>query len=263
MPREFTYGPFQSRRLGLSLGVDILPRQKICSFNCVYCEIGQTIQYVSPFKMISFPPSHNFRKELKDILKHFPHLDSITLGYNGEPSLNENLLDFLKIVKSVREELLWKNKEPIITLFTNSTTLILNEIRERVKQFDLVLAKLDAATEEDYKRTNRPHPESPDIEAIIDSLTKLRLEMKHNKLAIQCLIYNSYRKDFISNNNDENIIKLAEAIKRINPHKVQIYSVARIPAEYFVFSIDEDRKKWIVKKFKEVIDNDLIEINYY
>jgi len=261
--REYTYGPFQSRRLGLSLGVDILPKQKICSFNCVYCEIGPTIHHVSPVKMIKFPPSHNFRKELKDILKYFPHLNSITFGYNGEPTLNENLLDFHKIVTTVRDELVWKNEEPLITIFTNSTTLILKEVRERIKQFDLVIAKLDAATERDYRRTNRPHPESPDIETIIKSLSKLKLEMKHSKLAIQCLIYNSYRNDFISNNNDENIIKLAEAIKRINPNKVQIYSVARIPAEYFVFSIDEERKKWIVKKFEEVIDNDLMEINYY
>ncbi|MFX0056883.1 MAG: hypothetical protein ACFE85_01040 [Candidatus Hodarchaeota archaeon] len=261
--RQYTYGPFQSRRLGLSLGVDILPREKICSFNCVYCEIGPTIQHVSPDKMISFPPSHNFRKELKDILKHFPHLASITFGYNGEPTLNTNLPDFHNIVLNVRDEFEWKNKQPIITLFTNCTTLNLNEIRERVKQFDLVLAKLDAATEEDYKRTNRPNPRSPSINAIIHSLIKLRAEMQEKKLAIQCLIYNSYRKDLLSNNNNENIVKLAHAIKRINPDIVQLYSVARIPAEYFVFSIDEERKKWIVKIFKEIIDNDLMEINYY
>ncbi|MFX1357565.1 MAG: radical SAM protein [Promethearchaeota archaeon] len=261
--RQYTYGPFKSRRLGLSLGVDILPRQKICSFNCVYCELGPTIRQVSPDKMISYPPSHNFRKELKDILKFFPHLDSITFGYNGEPSLNKNIFDFYKIASNVRDELKWERKEPIITLFTNSTTLYQKEIRERVKQFDLVVAKLDVATEDDYKRTNRPIPGDPSINTIIQSLIKLREEMTQNKLAIQCLIYNSYNKDLISNNNDENIIKLAKAIKQINPDIVQIYSIARIPAEYFVYSIDEDRKKWIVKKFKDIINNDLMEINYY
>jgi wyosine [tRNA(Phe)-imidazoG37] synthetase (radical SAM superfamily) len=84
-----------------------------------------------------------------------------------------------------------------------------------------------------------------------------------HKLAIQCLIYNSYRKDFIPNNNPENITKLAYAIKKIKPDFVQIYSVARIPAQYYVFAIDEDRKKEIMEKLKEIINDDNVEINYF
>jgi len=266
MPREYTYGPFQSRRLGLSLGVDILPRYKLCTFNCVYCEIGPTgkNQLVSPNYRINLPPSPNFRKELKSILKFVPHLNSITFGYNGEPTLNENILDFLKIALEVREELNWTYEKPKLTLFTNSSTLIFNEIRERVKQFELVLAKLDVATKVDFTLSNRPHPETPKIEAIIDSIVKLKKEMPNeHKLAIQCLFYNSYREEFISNNNVENIKKLAYAIKRIKPDLVQIYSTARIPAEYFVFAIDDERKREIIKIFNEIIQNDKIKIKYY
>lgn len=266
MPREYTYGPFQSRRLGLSLGVDILPRYKLCTFNCVYCEIGPTgkNQLVSPNYRINLPPSPNFRKELKSILKFVPHLNSITFGYNGEPTLNENILDFLKIALEVREELNWTYEKPKLTLFTNSSTLIFNEIRERVKQFELVLAKLDVATKVDFTLSNRPHPETPKIEAIIDSIVKLKKEMPNeHKLAIQCLFYNSYREEFISNNNVENVKKLAYAIKRIKPDLVQIYSTARIPAEYFVFAIDDERKREIIKIFNEIIQNDKIKIKYY
>jgi len=266
MPREYTYGPFQSRRLGLSLGVDILPRSKLCTFNCVYCEIGPTgkNQLVSPNFRIKLPPSSNFRKELKSILKFVPHLNSITFGYNGEPTLNENILDFLKIALEVRDELNWTYEKPKLTLFTNSSTLIFNEIRERVKHFELVLAKLDAATKVDFTLSNRPHPETPKIEAIIDSIVKLKKEMPNeHTLAIQCLFYNSYREEFISNNNVENIKKLAYAIKRIKPDLVQIYSTARIPAEYFVFAIDDERKREIIKIFNEIIQNDKIKIKYY
>jgi len=266
MPREYTYGPFQSRRLGLSLGVDILPRYKLCTFNCVYCEIGPTgkNQLVSPNYRINLPPSPNFRKELKSILKFVPHLNSITFGYNGEPTLNENILDFLKIALEVRDELNWTYEKPKLTLFTNSSTLIFDEIRERVKQFELVLAKLDVATKVDFALSNRPHPETPKIEAIIDSIVKLKKEMlNEHKLAIQCLFYNSYREEFISNNNVENIKKLAYAIKRIKPDLVQIYSTARIPAEYFVFAIDDERKREIIKIFNEIIQNNKIKINYY
>ncbi|MFX1410283.1 MAG: hypothetical protein ACFFA6_08015, partial [Promethearchaeota archaeon] len=249
-----------------SLGVDILPRQKLCTFNCVYCEIGITgkNQLVSPNYRIKLPPSPNFRKELKSILKLVPHLNSITFGYNGEPTLNENILDFLKIALNVRDELNWTNIKPKLTLFTNSSTLFFDEIRQRVKQFELVLAKLDVATNEDFKHSNRPHDEIPQIETIIDSIVTLKKEMpSDHKLAIQCLLYNSYREEFISNNNPENIKKLAYAIRRIKPDLVQIYSTARIPAEYFVFAIDDERKREIIKIFKEIIQNDKIKIEYY
>lgn len=263
MPRDYTYGPFNSRRLGLSLGVDILPNYKLCTFNCVYCEIGPTYHLISPKDRINAPPSSNFRKELKDILKFVPHLDSITFGYNGEPTLNNSLLEFYKITLDVRGELKWDKEPPMITLFTNSTTIYMEEIRERVKHFDLVLAKLDAATEKDFKRTNRPHKECPDVITIANSLTKLKKVMPHKKLAIQCLISRSYRDDFSSNDNAENIEQIAYLIKEINPDIVQLYSIARIPSEYFVYAIDEKRKMEIVKIFREIINNELIEINYY
>ncbi|GAI99338.1 unnamed protein product [marine sediment metagenome] len=157
----------------------------------------------------------------------------------------------------------WTNEPPLITLFTNSSTLYSSEVRERVKHFDLVLAKLDAATENDLISTNRPHKDCRDIKVIVESLIKMRNDMPNKKLAIQCLIYNSYREDFISNDNNENIKQLAYAIKKIKPDIVQLYSIARIPSEYFVYAIDEKRKKQIAQTFEEIINNDLIEINYY
>ncbi|MHA1293840.1 MAG: radical SAM protein [Promethearchaeota archaeon] len=266
MVREYTFGPFQSRRLKLSLGVDVLPKQKKCTYDCVYCEIGCTLKgsLVSPDYRIKSGSSHRFRRELKDILKFVPHLNSITFGYNGEPTLNENLLDFRKVAYEVRDEMKWDQEKPLLTLFTNSSTLYSKEIRERVKQFDLVLAKLDAATEDDFKRTNAPHKDTPDIEEIINSIAKLRKEMpKENKLAIQCLVYNSYRDDFIPNSNPQNIEKLAYAIKKIKPHLVQVYSIARIPAQYYVFAIDEKQKQQIVKKFKDIINDDSVDVYSY
>ncbi|TFG25408.1 MAG: hypothetical protein EU532_11685 [Promethearchaeota archaeon] len=263
MPREYTYGPYPSRRLGLSLGVDVLPKIKTCTFDCVYCEIGQTKKLVDANFRISLPPSHKFEKELKDIIKHFPHLDSITFGYNGEPTLNEKLIDFYKIAYKVREETKWTQKKPVITLFTNSTTLGSEKIRKTIINFDVVLAKLDAGTQEDYIRTNRPHPDSPNINLIVENLTKLSREIAPNSLILQCLIYNSYRKDFIPNCNEENIRNIAIAINKIRPNKVQIYSIGRIPSEYFVFSVDKSMMDRISKIFEEYVKDSLIEINFY
>ena len=124
--RQYIYGPFNSRRLGLSLGINILLNYKACSFDCVYCEIGanKSNKLVSPKFRINNPPTPDFRKELKSILKYVPHLKSLSFtGYLGEPTLNNNLLDFYNITLDVRNELKWDKDPPLITLFTNSSTL--------------------------------------------------------------------------------------------------------------------------------------------
>ncbi len=263
MPRKYTYGPFQSRRLGLSLGVDILTKQKTCTYDCVYCEIGTTSLLVPPTYELNNPPSALYRKEIKEMMRLFPNLDSITFGYNGEPTLNSHLADFFKITLEEHSEVKWLETEPYISLFTNSSTVHLEKVRNRIKNFDYVLAKLDVGSDDEFIRTNRPHEKVPSIETIINSLSKLRQMMKKKKFGIQSLIYNSYRKDFYSNNNEKNIINLGNAIKKIKPDTVQIYSIARIPSEYFVYAISDKRKKSIVKTLKEIINNDAIEVNYY
>ena len=263
MPREYTYGPYPSRRLGLSLGVNVLPTTKTCTFDCVYCEIGRTEKLVDSDFRLSLPPSRNFEKELRDILKFFPHLDSITFGYNGEPTLNDNLIDFYEIAFKVREDLQWKKNPPLITIFTNSTTLNSRKVRKTLTNFDLVLAKLDAATQEDYIRTNRPHPNLPEISFIIKDLSILSQEMGTNSLTLQCLLYNSYREEFIPNSNQVNIKKLAIAINKIKPNAVQIYSLGRIPAEYFVYSIDDVQKEQISTIFREIIKDPSIKVTFY
>ncbi len=264
--RIYTYGPFQSRRLGLSLGINVLSSHKQCTYNCVYCEIGLTKRenLVSPEYRIKLPPTPKFRKELKSILRYVPHLNSITFGYNGEPTLNENLVDFLKIAKDVRRELPWDAKKPTLTLFTNSSTLHFDEIRERVKQFELVLAKIDVGIDNDFRRINRPHHNTPKVKEIIGALVKLKQEMPQNhKLAIQCLIFNSYEKEFVANSTQKNISAIAHALKRIKPDIVQIYSIARIPAEYFVYGISEERKREIETIFKLYVNDNNVDIRYY
>jgi wyosine [tRNA(Phe)-imidazoG37] synthetase (radical SAM superfamily) len=259
MAREFTYGPFKSRRLGLSLGVDILPRSKICTYNCVYCEIGTThpTNLVSPQFKITEPSNiKHFEKELTRLFKYIKKLDSITFGYNGEPTLNSHLEDFYKVAKDVRKKTNWKEDPPKLTLFTNSSTLYEKEIRDIVKNFELVLGKLDIATQEDFLRTNRPHPNVPPIDTIINSLTKLKSELpKNHCLGIQCLLYQSYKEDFLSNNNEQNIENLSNAINNIRPDFVQLYSIARIPAEYYIYSLDHQNLLKIKQKIEKTLSN--------
>ena len=98
---------------------------------------------------------------------------------------------------------------------------------------------------------------------ITENLVKLSREIGPNTLILQCLIYNSYRKEFTPNCNDENIRNLAIAINKIKPNKVQVYSIGRIPSEYFVFSVDKSIMDRISKIFKELVKDSQIEINFY
>jgi len=265
MVRQFIYGPFQSRRLGLSLGVNILENKKICTYNCVYCEIGHTEKenIVPPTYKIVKSPKGQFSKELNLMLKFTPNLDSITFGYNGETTLNSEIDSFLRIARKVRDKRKWESKKPKLTLFTNSSTIHLKEIRKKIVDFDLILAKLDAGNQKDFSRTNRPHLEVPSIEVIIDSLTEIRKEKSDKtELALQTLLYNSYDKSEGNNSNQRNIKSLVKAIRKIKPNIVQIYSIARIPAEPFVYSID-DEKKDIAEKLRKIINDDSIKIDIF
>lgn len=247
--------------------MNILFDYKICTFDCVYCEIGKTHKnnLVSPDYEIDIPPAPQFRKELNSILKYFPHLDSISFsGYYGEPTLNIHLEKYLNIARNVRDKRKWEKNKPLLTLFTNSSTLYKNKVRKVAKQFDVVLAKLDGATQEDFLRTVRPHKKVSSIENIIKAIAKLKNEMPNkNKLIIQSLLYRSYHNDFSPNTNNKNIRALAKAIKIIKPHRLQIYTIARTPAEYYVYSLDKTKMNTIIKELKNLVNDESIQIMGY
>lgn len=230
---RFTFGPVASRRLGKSLGVDVLGKPKHCTFNCTYCEIGRTAgkSLVAPDFVVDIPPN-GFREEIKIVLAEKGcDLDHITFGYNGEPTLNPHLGEYLAIAREVQVEILATDGDPfpLMTVFTNSTTLSNPAVRNTLAQFDLILAKLDVGTQEDLDRVNRPHSRTPPIEEIADGLATLKRELPMgHKLAIQSLFY------WLLNGGEGDPVDIStwiEQILTIQPDIVQIYSVARSPAE--------------------------------
>jgi wyosine [tRNA(Phe)-imidazoG37] synthetase (radical SAM superfamily) len=143
------FGPVPSRRLGMSLGVDIVPA-KVCNLDCIYCECGTTSQktnerkeYVSPSAVIA---------ELKDFLLSTPSLDFVTITGSGEPTLNTGLGTVISFLK---------NDFPAYktALLTNGTLLFLDDVREAALRFDYVLPSLDAVSDGTFALVNRPHPE--------------------------------------------------------------------------------------------------------
>lgn len=142
---KYIYGPVPSWRLGSSLGVDPLSQEeKICSFDCLYCQIGRTTIHTRKRKV--FVSSRNIIEELKSLPP--VKIDFITFSGRGEPTLAQNLGKMIVGVRGIR-------KEPIAVI-TNSSSFCDKEVRKDLSQADFVLAKLDAPSEESFKKINKP-----------------------------------------------------------------------------------------------------------
>lgn len=231
------------------MGVNVLLEgrgAKRCTYNCVYCEIGRSagneltsVHYVVDVK----PDAHEepFQVELERVLENVRSIESVTFGYWGEPTLNPNLGEFLRQAAEVRAGLK-RAERPTFAVFTNSSTVTRPEVREMLARFDLVLAKFDAGTQAEFTKINRPHPSVPPLDEITEGLRKLGERMERgNRLALQCLFFSSRSPHFRGNGPAGELGAWVARVARIKPDLVQIYSVARQPAEPFVFATPKQR----------------------
>ena len=140
------FGPVPSRRLGISLGVDLVPH-KVCTFNCIYCEVGKTTKLT--LERDEYIPFEDIKKELDDYLSRDPKLDFITFSGNGEPTLNSRIGDVIRYIK--RDYPKYK-----LALITNGTLLYDPGVRKEVMDVDVLLPSLDAVSDIPYKKINRP-----------------------------------------------------------------------------------------------------------
>ena len=205
------FGPVYSRRLGLSLGVDLVP-PKICSMDCVYCEVGRTTRLT--LERGPYVPLEALEEALRRALSE-RECQVVTLTGSGEPTLNSLFAEAVALVRR-----LWKGP---VAVLTNSTLLSAPDVFEALSGVDYVLASLDAARAESFRRVNRPAPGlSP--EAIVEDLSRLRQAMR-GELWLETLFVRGI------NDSAEDLAALKEALSRIRPHRVQLNTVARPPAE--------------------------------
>ncbi|MGC8765828.1 MAG: radical SAM protein [Brevinematia bacterium] len=237
------YGPVPSRRLGISLGIDIIP-YKVCSFNCIYCECGKNTELTIERK--DFLPIEIVLEEIEDYLSRNPPPDFITISGSGEPTLHLRLGLLL-------EEL--KNRYPLIKLavLTNSSLLYIPEVRKDLYPVDLVLPSLDAATEKAFKHINRPF-HSLKLEKIIEGIALLNKELKsisnEKKMWLEVFIVEGINTD------EKSISSLREACILINPDKIQLNTLDRPGTESWV----KPASKETLEMVKERLDLPNIEI---
>ncbi len=202
------FGPVPSRRLGRSLGVDLIP-PKTCPYHCIYCEVGPTTHQSRQ----RFPyQTDAIVAELADYLQDpAPAPDVITLAGSGEPTLN---LGLGRIIRSIKEM-----SEIPVAVLTNGALLYLPEVRRELAAADLVLPSLDAAREETYRAINRPLAELS-LESLLEGLTSFRREYR-GQIWLEVMLLSGL------NDTDEELTCLRRALTIIAPDKIQLNTAVR------------------------------------
>jgi wyosine [tRNA(Phe)-imidazoG37] synthetase (radical SAM superfamily) len=206
MKYKYIYGPVPSWRLGSSLGIDLLScEDKICTFDCIYCQIGKRSRYT--IERGVYVPKEAVIQELKSLPADCK-IDYITFSGRGEPTLAENLGEAINAVKALQKG--------AVAVITNSSLMDKKEIRLELSQADFVIAKLDGASQKSVELINKP-ASGIGFESIFNSLVEFRREYK-GKLAIQIMFIDE---------NKEPAAKLAELCAKIKPDEVQINTPLR------------------------------------
>jgi wyosine [tRNA(Phe)-imidazoG37] synthetase (radical SAM superfamily) len=206
------FGPVPSRRLGFSLGVDIIP-PKYCTFDCIYCQIGRTATKGTERR--SFYDPDAIVEQVKEKAGEEGRIDHVTLSGSGEPTLNA---DIGRIIRRLKEEIALP-----IAVITNGSLLWRADVRRDIAAADVVLPSLDGPDQAILERINRPHP-SVRIEQVVEGLRSFRREYT-GRLWLEIMLIKNI-------NSDRHVIEsLGELLPGINPDKVQLNTVTRPPAD--------------------------------
>ncbi len=215
----YLFGPVPSRRLGRSLGVDLIPR-KTCPYDCVYCEVGPTTQQTLARR------EYHLEAIIQELQAYLSlpdaEVDFITLAGSGEPTLNLGLPRIIAAVKEMTDT-------PVAVL-TNGALLYLPEVRRELALADVILPSLDAAIEETWRAINRPLPEMS-LAQMIEGLFALRREYR-GRIWLEVMILKGV------NDREEELDALRRVIARLAPDKVQLNTAVRPVVEEFVQPLD-------------------------
>ena len=226
------FGPIISRRLGVSLGVDLLPF-KTCSLDCVYCECGATTNLT--MERGDFYPVERVLAELDDFFAKHGKVDYVTFSGVGEPTLHTGIGQIVRALKT-------KHPEVRICLITNATLLGDPGLQKELEGIDLIMPSLDASCEEEFIRVNRPAP-GVTFEGLLDALKSFRA---NNKVEMWLEVF------IVPGVNDSaaSLERFVKLLRDISPDQVQINSLDRPGTEDWIGIPTRER----LEEIKEVFD---------
>ncbi len=229
------FGPVPSRRLGLSLGVDLIPF-KTCSLDCVYCECGRTTDLTGLRK--EYVDYNEVSDELKHYLDSLPELDFITFSGSGEPTLNSRIGDITEYLKKN-----WPDYN--LALLTNGTLLYDPEVRRDIQLIDLVKISIDSVTEKGFTTLNRP----------ADGITAEMLQQGIRDFCSETVNRVIFEMFIVPGVNDtqSELQRIKEFLKGVNADRLQLNTLDRPSAESWVKKPEPEK----VKKAAEYLSRNL------
>ena len=203
------FGPVPSRRLGISLGVDLVPH-KVCTLNCVYCECGKTTNLTTERR--EYVDIKAVKSELQDYFSRNPDPDYITFSGAGEPTLNSGFGEILGFIKKIKRDI------PLAVL-TNGTLLSDPSVRKDMLKADLVLPSLDAAIDKTFRKVNAPSPDL-NLNEYLRGMILFSEEFK-GKIWLEVFIIPGFNDD------EENLSAMKQIIVKMKPDKIQVNTLDR------------------------------------
>lgn len=229
---KYLFGPVPSRRLGMSLGVDLVPH-KVCTLDCIYCECGASTKLTIERKEYIL-----YNKVVKELAHYFtnnPNPDYITFSGSGEPTLNSRIGDVLDFIKEKKPQI------PVAVL-TNGTLFSQKKVRNEILKADLVLPSLDAGTNQAFKKINRPSS-NLNLDEYIKGLVDFRNEF-NGQIWLETLIIPGI------NNQEEDLAVLKNAFFKIKSDRIQLNTLDRPGAISNIRSATQEELEKVVSFLK-------------
>lgn len=240
------FGPIRSRRLGTSLGINLLPDDgKVCTFDCVYCEAGYNAQGPGTTGLPTLERiEHDLDAKLAEMKRNSETLDVITFSGNGEPTLHPQFGEVVKIVNRLRDKYFPEAKTSVLT---NSTRVFDPKVAEGLELVDNNILKLDSAIDATMRRIDCPTEKSFTTEKLIPELKKFS-----GRGIIQTMfLRGEHNGERIDNTTPEEVNALIEAYKEIQPKSVMIYSIDRSTPEENLQKVERGELEKIAAKIRE------------
>ena len=237
---KYIFGPVKSRRLGISLGIDLVP-YKTCSFDCIYCEVSKTT--LKTRERQSFFKTREIKKEIEEFLKNYKgKLDYITLAGSGEPTLNKDLGEIVNFLK--------ENYPYKVVLITNSSLLYREDVLKDIEKVDIIIPSLDTLTSSIYLKLNQPNS-NLSLDLILEGLYNIK--NLNLKIFLETLFVKGY------NDTQEELQKFKEFILNYKPDEWQLNTVVRFPAYRFAQPVSY----YFLKFVKDFVGYEKTKIYYY
>ena len=232
---QIAYGPIHSRRLGTSLGMELMPlAHKLCTFNCVYCECG----WNTPVSHPKLPTREEVKMALEARLKEGLDLDVITFSGNGEPTLHPDFLGIIEDTCALRDQYCPKAK---VSVLSNSTQLGRPDVVQALRLCDNRILKLDAATDEMMRRIDLPVNEHLTVKQIIEWLAQF-----NGDFTLQtCFLRGEHAGQRIDNTTPEELEAWYKAVDTLHPKQIMIYVIDRKTPEENLTKISREEMETI------------------